>query len=602
MHRIFPSRRLMALILLAAMTAAPFPAPFHECIVAQSTQTRQKGKGGKPASKKKKTSRRKRGSGKSASSTQAAPAQSAAEMKRQQSETRREIQLTQEQIKENDRSIKKSLLELGRIESDMAVTQRQIDATSRQVGELDTRITSLRQKISDNESHLASLRAQYLKAVKKMRATRRNASTLAFIFASESFNQALRRMRYLRQFSEWKDRQTEKIAAATSELKKQSTQLARVKGEKDVALRRQRDARQKLESQHRSQDAIVVELRNNGQALAAHLERKKAQAAQLQSAIAAAIAEEQRKAQAEEQARRKAAAEKAAAEKAAADRIAAEKAAAAEKAEAERALAERAAAEKAAEEKAAEERRQLLARQEAERQAEIAQKKSEKERREAEKRRKEEEKRLAEQQKRDREKAEKERKAEEKRLAEQKKRGGGKSAGSSSETYADVRKRRPRGGSTSSSSSSSNSSSATSPAPGNFAAMRGRLPRPSSGAFRVVRKFGRQSLPDLPDVEVDNTGIDAEVGSGASALAVYGGRVSSIYRLAGYSNVVILNHGDYFTIYCNLGNVNVKKGDMVKAGQPLGSVAPDEDDPSAHILHFELWKNRSKLNPLEWIQ
>ena len=75
MHRIFPSRRLMALILLAAMTAAPFPAPFHECIVAQSTQTRQKGKGGKPASKKKKTSRRKRGSGKSASSTQAAPAQ-----------------------------------------------------------------------------------------------------------------------------------------------------------------------------------------------------------------------------------------------------------------------------------------------------------------------------------------------------------------------------------------------------------------------------------------------------------------------------------------------------------------------------------------------
>lgn len=132
--------------------------------------------------------------------------------------------------------------------------------------------------------------------------------------------------------------------------------------------------------------------------------------------------------------------------------------------------------------------------------------------------------------------------------------------------------------------------------------MRGRLPRPSSGGFRVVRKFGRQSLPDLPDVEVDNTGIDAEVGSGASALAVYGGRVSSIYRLAGYSNVVILNHGDYFTIYCNLGNVNVKKGDMVKAGQALGSVAPDEDDPSAHILHFELWKNRSKLNPLEWIQ
>ncbi|MDE5974988.1 MAG: M23 family metallopeptidase, partial [Muribaculaceae bacterium] len=136
----------------------------------------------------------------------------------------------------------------------------------------------------------------------------------------------------------------------------------------------------------------------------------------------------------------------------------------------------------------------------------------------------------------------------------------------------------------------------------NFANMRGSLPRPVSGSFRVTSRFGRQSLPDLPDVVYDNPGIDAETSSGAAALAVYQGKVSGVYMIPGYHTVVIVNHGNYYTVYGNISSPTVKVGDTVNAGHKLGSLAPDEDDRSHSSIHFEVWRNREKLNPLEWIR
>ena len=137
---------------------------------------------------------------------------------------------------------------------------------------------------------------------------------------------------------------------------------------------------------------------------------------------------------------------------------------------------------------------------------------------------------------------------------------------------------------------------------GDFAAMKGSLPRPVSGAFKVTSRFGRQSLPDLPDIVYDNPGIDAEVSSGSSAAAVFGGKVSGVYMIPGYNTVVIVNHGNYYTVYGNISSPAVKVGDAVKAGQNLGALAPDEDNSSKSSIHFEVWRNREKLNPLEWIK
>ena len=165
------------------------------------------------------------------------------------------------------------------------------------------------------------------------------------------------------------------------------------------------------------------------------------------------------------------------------------------------------------------------------------------------------------------------------------------------QNYAEARKRVP--GSAASKGASAN---ATVNSAGNFASMKGSLPKPASGSFKVTSRFGRQSLPDLPDVVYDTPGIDAEVSPGASALAVYGGKVSGVYMIPGYNTVVIVNHGNYYTVYGNISSPAVKVGDQVRAGQGLGALAPDDDDHSRSSIHFEVWKNREKLNPLEWIR
>ena len=65
---------------------------------------------------------------------------------------------------------------------------------------------------------------------------------------------------------------------------------------------------------------------------------------------------------------------------------------------------------------------------------------------------------------------------------------------------------------------------------------------------------------------------------------------------------MIVNHGNYYTVYGNIASPSVKVGDVVKQGQAVGKLAPSEDDPSHSSIHFEVWKNRDKLNPLDWIR
>jgi septal ring factor EnvC (AmiA/AmiB activator) len=72
--------------------------------------------------------------------------------------------------------------------------------------------------------------------------------------------------------------------------------------------------------------------------------------------------------------------------------------------------------------------------------------------------------------------------------------------------------------------------------------------------------------------------------------------------IPGYSTVVIVNHGNYYTVYGNISQAAVKVGDVVKQGQSLGRLANDEDNPSHSTIHFEVWKNRDKLDPLGWIR
>lgn len=136
-----------------------------------------------------------------------------------------------------------------------------------------------------------------------------------------------------------------------------------------------------------------------------------------------------------------------------------------------------------------------------------------------------------------------------------------------------------------------------------FLAARGTLPYPVDGKYIIVRGFGRQKHPSLPMIETENPGIDISVDKSAMARSVYEGTVSAIFKQPGYNNVVMVRHGDYITIYANLDNVQVKKGERVAPGQILGKIAKDDDDVQGRsILHFEIRHEKEKENPTLWLR
>lgn len=137
---------------------------------------------------------------------------------------------------------------------------------------------------------------------------------------------------------------------------------------------------------------------------------------------------------------------------------------------------------------------------------------------------------------------------------------------------------------------------------GSFAANRGKLLFPVAGKYTIVSVFGRSHHRTLSNIEVNNSGIDISVTPGTTARAVYGGTVSSVFFMNGFQNIVIVRHGEYLTVYAGLVHLNIKKGQEVKAGTPLGTVYTNDDSgESRTVLHFEVRKEREKLNPMEWV-
>jgi len=137
---------------------------------------------------------------------------------------------------------------------------------------------------------------------------------------------------------------------------------------------------------------------------------------------------------------------------------------------------------------------------------------------------------------------------------------------------------------------------------GSFEKNKGRLLFPVAGNYNVVGTFGRSRHANLAKVEIENSGVDIETSPGTDARAVFDGTVSSIFYMDGYHNIVMVRHGEYLTVYTNLDRLSVKKGDKVKAGQKLGHIFSDQNDDDRTILHFEVRKERAKLNPLDWVR
>lgn len=133
---------------------------------------------------------------------------------------------------------------------------------------------------------------------------------------------------------------------------------------------------------------------------------------------------------------------------------------------------------------------------------------------------------------------------------------------------------------------------------GNFEQNKGRLPMPITGPYVIVGRYGQYSVGGLKNVRLDNKGIDIKGQAGAKARAVFAGEVSAIFKYNGLNNVLV-RHGNYISVYCNLSAVSVSKGSKVDTKTEIGTIGKDASGNV--VLHFQLRKETAKLNPEVWL-
>lgn len=133
---------------------------------------------------------------------------------------------------------------------------------------------------------------------------------------------------------------------------------------------------------------------------------------------------------------------------------------------------------------------------------------------------------------------------------------------------------------------------------GTFERNKGRLPIPVTGPYVIVGRYGQYQVEGLRNVRLDNKGIDIKAKPGAMARTIYDGEVTAVFQYNGLANVLV-RHGSYISVYCNLESVIVKQGSQLKARDVLGQIKTDVDGNT--VLHFQLRKEKEKLNPELWI-
>ncbi len=522
---------------------------------AKTTQTTGNKKSGKPGKSTVRTS------GKSGKSTGETGTRSAQSVRQERNRTSREIETTRRDIRANLAQTKKKVNALRSIEADIAISQRSIDTINSAIDTLNLRLSSLEDTITATEANLALERERYGESLRKARTMRQGLNPLTFVFSSKTFAESWRRMRFLREAGKSRISRARKLKKVTDTLKVRRDRYKTVATQREAKAGELVRKQAQLTSQKQKTEALVADLKTRGGELNSILKEKQDRMRQLDNELDRIIAEETRKAR-----------------------------------EAERL--------------AAEERRKEQARQaEAERQRLVA-----------EQRRQQDEKNKAGASAKDKKSG---KNKDKKNEAEK---SGTHGAGNSDKLQAsggqptNAQTAKASGAQTATAHNSKAPEPSASVAPravanpitavadenrrltGGFEQNKGRLLFPVYGSYKIVGNFGRNPHAELRHVEVNNNGIDIEVRPGTNARAVFDGEVSAAFRLGGYENVVMIRHGNYLTVYAGLSQLMVRKGQKIKAGEPVGRIVSDPDDGNRTVLHFEIRKERQKLNPLEWVR
>lgn len=526
-------------------------------IMSLSAQTRRKATNSRQTTtkkvttnNKKRTATPKRPAGKKTTTKGKAPSYSTPAIKGLQAERnqiQQKIRQQEQALRANQADVKKRLQDLLVLNTQIDERQKNIEGIQKDIHGIDNNIGILTVQLQNLQSQLDQHKEKYIKSLQYSAKHHNVQENMMFIFSAESLTQLYRRMRFVKEYAAYQKAQGDIIKMKQQQIGEKNQQLKVVKGQKNTLLYKGQQEKKALEGQQGEQKKVVASLQQQQKTIQSVIAEQRQKDAELNKKIDALIAEEVAKARARAAAEAKRRAEAAAEAKRKAEELARKKAAAE--------AAARENARRIAEAKAREERLKAEARA-AERAADAAKRK------EAEQ--------LA-------------REAEAARVATERK-----------AQAEEERNQRDISNARKSVEDAQRMNSVDRMMSGGFEANKGRLPMPITGSYRIVSHFGQYNVEGLKNVTLDNKGINILGSSGCQARAIYDGEVSAVFGFSG-SMVVMVRHGAYISVYCNLRSVNVSKGQKVSTRQTLGAVGAD------NILQFQLRRETAKLNPEAWL-
>ena len=394
----------------------------------------------------------------------------------------KEISTANQLLKKTKKDKEMTLNEVSILDKKIKQREQLIKAYNEQIAVLDEEINAGQSNIKTLNSDLSKLRKEYAKMITFANKNRSHYDKLGFVFASKDFNQAFRRLRYIREFSDARKVKMDQIATTERRISGEVEASQQAREEQAALLKDEKAQQEALKKEKEELNKQVAKLKKKEGNLQQDIKNKQQQTQKLQKAIDDIIAEEIRKANAE-----------------------------------------------------------------------------------AERKRKEE---------------------------ANKKAAANKDKGKTATTTAPAP-----------SASSKEKGMALTPAEktlsSSFVSNKGKLPWPVERGV-ISSSYGKHASVVSSKVTVTNNGIDIATTEGAKARAVFDGEVASVTKLVGSNTVVIIRHGEYFTVYSNLENVTVKRGDKVKTKQNIGTVHTNKNENKTE-LHFELLKEQSRQNPANWL-
>lgn len=420
-------------------------------------------------------------------------------LNRQKIRLQDEIQLANKILAETRESQVLSLGNIETVEQKLRLRKKLIRTVDRELRLLDKSISKTNSEIDTMQLRIKELKDDYANMIRQANKSKSKYNRLMFILSAKDFNQAIKRLEYMKQYSEFRRRQVEEIQKQQNELNEKISELNIQKNKKAALKAQMEKEKSTLIAEKKEQEKAISELQKKEGEITKDLKKKQVQSKKLENEIQRIIAAEIKRA------------------------------------------------------------REKAIRQQIEDEARLVGLKK-----------------GADFTSRTKNKALK-------KLIENKKKelaAANKAVASTSKTVYGLTPEAKK-------------------LAANFAANKSRLPWPVKRGL-VISKFGPQRHPIAKSVVITNNGVDIATEKGSTARAAFDGEVMSILVIPGAAPGIMVKHGNYFTLYQNLSEIYVKKGDKIKSEQALGVIHTD-GATNQTTLHFEIWKETQFVDPLPWL-